>query len=282
MTIVLPYSWNSTLHPRLWSAVASHRFSFCLAPPPSSPNLCARTLPQSPRPDLIGKIPILSGLGRGELCAKSGLSLRYSRNSFALYSFADPHTLNLYTTIPYKKVGGRALSTFALRSRFKSFSCNIYGHPRNCCKQRTYSKTKPFKCNIYKKHRGGVSGRYAGFPYFFTPLRPYFVLLSDRATCLPCRGASLYSAAAPPSPFHRWRQNSRRQSPSRHRAKVFRSVCRTWRKSSARRLSRICIRPLPRTILPARIPDVLRRPTLHRVSPRSLCATYPAAQFPSH
>src|SRR5882762_710865 len=33
----------------------------------------------------------------------------------------------------------------------KSFSCNTYGSPRKCCKQKTYSVTKPFRCNTYKK-----------------------------------------------------------------------------------------------------------------------------------
>ena len=36
--------------------------------------------------------------------------------------------------------------------RFNSFSCNIYGSPRKCCKQKTYGVAKPFRCNIYKKH----------------------------------------------------------------------------------------------------------------------------------
>src|SRR6266478_5137609 len=36
----------------------------------------------------------------------------------------------------------------------KSFSCNTYGSPRKCCKQKTYDVTKPFRCNTYKKHRG--------------------------------------------------------------------------------------------------------------------------------
>src|SRR5260370_11674669 len=40
------------------------------------------------------------------------------------------------------------------RSCFKSFSCNTYGPPRKCCKQKTYALAKPFRCNTYKKHRG--------------------------------------------------------------------------------------------------------------------------------
>src|SRR5882724_2219269 len=39
----------------------------------------------------------------------------------------------------------------------KSFSCNTYGSPRKCCKQKTYSSRKPFRCNTYKKQ--GERGR---------------------------------------------------------------------------------------------------------------------------
>ena len=38
----------------------------------------------------------------------------------------------------------------------KSFSCNTYGSPRKCCKQKTYGQVKPFRCNTYKKHGDGV------------------------------------------------------------------------------------------------------------------------------
>jgi hypothetical protein len=37
----------------------------------------------------------------------------------------------------------------------KSFSCNTYGPPRKCCKQKTYGKANSFRCNTYKK-TGGV------------------------------------------------------------------------------------------------------------------------------
>ena len=40
----------------------------------------------------------------------------------------------------------------------KSFSCNIYGSPRKCCKQKTYGLAKPFRCNTYKKQGGGGLG----------------------------------------------------------------------------------------------------------------------------
>ena len=39
--------------------------------------------------------------------------------------------------------------------RLKSFSCNTYGFPRKCGKQKTYGTAKPFRCNTYKKHGGG-------------------------------------------------------------------------------------------------------------------------------
>jgi len=35
------------------------------------------------------------------------------------------------------------------------FSCNTYGLPRKCCKQKTYDRPKPFRCNTYKKQGGG-------------------------------------------------------------------------------------------------------------------------------
>jgi|SRR5713226_4376885 len=40
---------------------------------------------------------------------------------------------------------------------FKSFSCNTYGSPCKCCKQKTYGQAKPFRCNTYKK-QGGREG----------------------------------------------------------------------------------------------------------------------------
>src|SRR6266704_2792457 len=38
----------------------------------------------------------------------------------------------------------------------KSFSCNTYGFPRKCCKQKTYRRANSFSCNTYKKQGGGV------------------------------------------------------------------------------------------------------------------------------
>ena len=39
----------------------------------------------------------------------------------------------------------------------KPFSCNTYGPPRNCCKQKTYIPAKPFSCNTYRKRGVGES-----------------------------------------------------------------------------------------------------------------------------
>jgi hypothetical protein len=38
----------------------------------------------------------------------------------------------------------------------KSSSCNTYGSPRKCCKQKTYGLAKPFRCNTCKKQGGGI------------------------------------------------------------------------------------------------------------------------------
>jgi len=44
----------------------------------------------------------------------------------------------------------------AAHSCFKSFTCNTYGSPRKCCKQKTYGTAKPFRCNTYRKPGVGV------------------------------------------------------------------------------------------------------------------------------
>src|SRR5712664_3166654 len=41
------------------------------------------------------------------------------------------------------------------RSCFKSFTCNTYGPPCKCCKQKTYCLAKSFRCNTYKKEGWG-------------------------------------------------------------------------------------------------------------------------------
>ena len=54
------------------------------------------------------------------------------------------------------KISPSQIVTFlpTLRPR-KFFSCNTYGIPRKCCKQKTYGKAKSFTCNTYKKQGGG-------------------------------------------------------------------------------------------------------------------------------
>ena len=135
---MLPYPLNSTIHPRLWSAVACHRFSYCPAPAPSAPlDLCARSLPRA---------------GRGGLCAESGLAPRYLPNSFVLYIFANPHPLNPAVSTFYKNVGGRALSAPNLPSCFNFFSCNIYGPcPANVANKRLMLQLSSLDATLTKK-----------------------------------------------------------------------------------------------------------------------------------
>src|SRR5216684_2897839 len=45
-----------------------------------------------------------------------------------------------------------ASCTILLQRKF--FSCNTYGFPRKCCKQKTYGMAKSFRCNTYKKQGG--------------------------------------------------------------------------------------------------------------------------------
>src|SRR5229473_8499716 len=68
--------------------------------------------------------------------------------------------------------------TFSPTARpYKSFSCNTYGSPHKCCKQKTYCRVKSFSCNTYKKQGGGgpASRRFDVQP--FVPLlltSPFF------------------------------------------------------------------------------------------------------------
>src|SRR6266404_2889664 len=79
------------------------------------------------------------------LAALSPLSLAepllpYSSSHILLLTAHRPLTCPVGVTAPY---------------RLKSFSCNTYGFPRKCGKQKTYGTAKPFRCNTYKKHGGG-------------------------------------------------------------------------------------------------------------------------------
>ena len=97
---------------------------------------------------------------------------------------------------------------------FKSFSCNTYGPPRKCCKQKTYGLSKPFRCNTYKKHGGGaVRERFlhsTPSPIFRTlfqvpyPATPLFATLTKTPGCggmlpiLECAIRYFTTVAVPP------------------------------------------------------------------------------------
>src|SRR6266478_992311 len=65
-----------------------------------------------------------------------------------------PHLLPLPSSHDEKSVTATPLHSVLTPYWLKSFSCNTYGTPRKCCKQRTYGLAKPFRCNTYKKHGG--------------------------------------------------------------------------------------------------------------------------------
>src|SRR6266702_1899774 len=70
--------------------------------------------------------------------------------------FADPHPLTPVESYRFKNSGRRGWSRRFTPTLHKSFSCNTYGSPRKCCKQKTYDLSKSFRCNTYKKP-GGTS-----------------------------------------------------------------------------------------------------------------------------
>src|SRR5712692_762624 len=85
-----------------------------------------------------------------------------SPNSHGINIFADPPPLTPIESYPYKNIGGRGRRSDVQTFRRadvpyppKSFSCNTYGSPRKCCKQKTYGPAKPFRCNTYKKQGAG-------------------------------------------------------------------------------------------------------------------------------
>ena len=72
-------------------------------------------------------------------------------------------------------------STFDSRPSLfpKSFSCNTYGFPRKCCKQKTYSMVKLLRCNAYKKQAGW------GMLLSFLVAPPYRYVAPTYLLCLP-------------------------------------------------------------------------------------------------
>ncbi len=98
-----------------------------------------------------------------------------SPNSHGINVFADNHPLTTIESYRYKNIGGRGrrsdVQTFRRADAPylpKSFSCNTYGSPRKCCKQKTYGLAKPFSCNTYKKP--GVGGSPDPYPLSRSPI----------------------------------------------------------------------------------------------------------------
>ncbi len=102
-------------------------------------------------------------------CLCFRLFSRPSSKSLPFNSFADPHPLTTIESYLYKNMGRRGVRgcpRITVHSCFKSFSCNTYGPPRKCCKQKTYGLAKPFRCNTYKKPGGGPAFRRSDVPTF--------------------------------------------------------------------------------------------------------------------
>ena len=66
----------------------------------------------------------------------------------------------------------------------KSFSCNTYGSPRKCCKQKTYGLAKPFRCNIYKIQGERPTCQQYSYPHLVISLLPYLDSLPSLLLCL--------------------------------------------------------------------------------------------------
>src|SRR5712692_3560640 len=105
----------------------------------------------------ISRLPSVPSLSR------TPIPPSLSPNSPGIISFADPHPLTTIESYRYKNIGGRGTRSVVQTFRRadvpyppKSFTCNTYGSPRKCCKQKTYGPAKPFRCNTYKKP--GVGG----------------------------------------------------------------------------------------------------------------------------
>src|SRR6266566_3059071 len=102
--------------------------------------------------------------------------------------FADPHPLTPVESYRFKNSGGGWSRRFT-PTLHKSFSCNTYGSPRKCSKQKTYDLPKSFRCNTYKKPGGvhlssqkpiSLSSNPSSVPYLVTSLLHYFARRSWR------------------------------------------------------------------------------------------------------
>ncbi len=153
---------------------------------PSAPNPISLFSTPYPPPLPVLPVPRFSGSGA-----------EGSPNSFRHNLLSDPHPLTPIVSIFYENIGGRGASTIPSPSTFefqppclpKSFSCNTYGPPRQCCKQKTYSLAKPFRCNTYKKHGVHPSSQVLSSPPAPLPHIPSSVRSSKfrilQTLCLP-------------------------------------------------------------------------------------------------
>src|SRR5712664_665210 len=79
----------------------------------------------------------------------------------------------------FKIIGSHGVTFSPTVRLHKSFSCNTYGSPRKCCKQKTYGKTNSFRCNTYKKQgEGGALPVRSAERSFVTSLLPYLLTSS--------------------------------------------------------------------------------------------------------
>jgi len=127
----------AAVHPRPFTLSFDRFFAFPTLPPVlSSRRLDLRTLRRSDSVPSYSPSPIFLPTDHCPLACpeQAAVTAHYPRKTF-------PY---LVTSLP----------PYFLFS--KSFSCNTYGSPRKCCKQKTYALAKPFRCNTYKKHAVGV------------------------------------------------------------------------------------------------------------------------------
>jgi hypothetical protein len=82
----------------------------------------------------------------------------------------------------------------------KSFRCNTYGSPYNCCKQKTYRKPNSFRCNTYKKPGGSLHLLPALFTRSLRSLTKecFTIPLQSNASALFLKTAGSYSPAHAP------------------------------------------------------------------------------------
>jgi hypothetical protein len=117
------------------------------------------------------------------------LTNRYARNSFRMCSYAKCRVSLAFSFQCSDLQAQSILQRMGLRdvcTPHKPFSCNTYGSPRKCGKQKTYGQRKPFRCNTYKKQGGAPSSAWD------VSVRRY-----ERRERLPCFGKVIALGALP-------------------------------------------------------------------------------------